>query len=189
MSLVGIPIICEMPEILHLWLGNVPDGAVMFCQFILATSICDQLTSGLILANQAVGNIRAYALTINTIKVLTIPAAYICLHIGLPTISVMWFYIGFELICALTRLPFLKFSAGLSIRHFVHHVFLRILFPTIIIMICALLITHHTTMEYRFIVTFLASIGIGVIAIWFTGLEVQEKEYVINFIKTKVHKV
>lgn len=187
MALVGIPLIYEMPEILHLWLGDVPENAVMFCRFVLATSICDQMTSGLILANEAVGNIRAYALTINTIKVLTLPAAWLCLLFGLPLVTVMWFYIGFEIICALSRLPFLKSTAGLSISHFAKHVLLRLIIPTLTLVVCSFLITHFMDCKFRFVLTLAIAMAVGAISIWFTALEENERNILRDMLLSKIH--
>jgi len=176
MGLVAIPLIVEMPAILRFWLEEVPDHAVMFCRFVLIASVCDQTTIGLGIANQAIGNIRDYSLTVNTIKVLTLPAAWLCLHFGLPVVSVMVCYVGIEMLCALTRLPFLKYTGGLHIGHFVVNVFLRSLFPLAVMVISSWAVTQWITIPYRFCITILASACIGLAAIWFTALNEEEKD-------------
>ena len=59
-GMIIIPCIFEMPSILKIWLKDVPEHTVLFCRFILLTSLVDQLTIGLGTANQAIGNIRDY---------------------------------------------------------------------------------------------------------------------------------
>ena len=115
-AMIGIPIIFEMPEILRIWLKDVPDYAIVFCRFILLASICDQITIGLGTANQAIGDIRNYSLVINTIKLITILVSSLLLYCGYSVTVVMWSYLIIECICAIARLPFLKCTAGLSIR-------------------------------------------------------------------------
>ena len=181
--LVSVPLIFEMPAILNVWLGNVPDYAVTFCRFILATIIVDQLTIGLGIANQAVGRIRNYSLAINTTKVLTLPAVWLCLHIGFPAISVMWCYIIIEFICAMIRLPFLKYTAGLSVIHFIQNVFVRSLIPLLVLIIFGWFMTTYVNMHFRFAATFVLSILLDIPFIWFFGFSSEER----NLVKSMIH--
>ncbi len=161
MSMIVVPVAFEMPQILRFWLQEVPDNTIMFCRLVLMASLSDQITIGLGVANQAIGKIRNYSLVINTIKVFTLPTAWLCLHLGLPVISTMYCYLVVEIICALARLPFLKVTAGLSIKGFVINVFVRLL-PTLIIMaICSWAIITLVDIPYRFIVTILVCVFVG----------------------------
>ena len=188
MAMVVIPLVFEMPVILELWLKDVPEHTVMFCRFVLLASACDQLTIGLGTANQAIGNIRNYSLVVNTIKVLTLPAAWLCLHFGLPVDSTMWSFLAFEIICALTRLPFLKVTAGLHISHFVMNVFVRSLTPICAMTATCYIIVHNITNPYRFVLTLLVSSIIGVIMIWLTALQKKEKDTLRTMILSKIKR-
>ncbi|MCQ2323577.1 MAG: hypothetical protein MJZ53_01820 [Paludibacteraceae bacterium] len=185
-AMVAIPIIAEMDAILHWWLTDVPEGANMFCRFVLAASVCDQLTIGLGSANQAIGKIRNYSIIVNTVKVLTLPAAWICLKCGLPVTSTMLCYIGFELLCAMIRLPFLKYTAGISIRHFAKNVFLPLLCPYIIMASTSWLIISYVDISYRFVLTLITTAIAGAIVIWFTALTKTERQIAIKMISDKI---
>ncbi len=178
LSFVAIPLIAEMDAVLHLWLGNVPENAAMFCRFVLAAALCDQLTIGLGCANQAIGQIRNYSLVINTIKILTVPAAWGCLKLGYPALSVMVCYLLFEIICAIARLPFLRITAGINIRHFVHYVFLYSCCPIVAMVTTTYCVQHFLSFPYRFFVTITLTILTGIVCIWFTGLDKNEKKYI-----------
>lgn len=185
MAMVVIPLIFEMPAILDFWLHDVPDSAVMFCQFVLAASVCDQLTIGLGIANQAIGQIRNYSLVINTIKVLTLPAAWICLHVGLAVESTMYCYLGMEIICALARLPFLKITAGLSIWEFIKHVFFRSLIPIGMMTAGCYAMIEWIDIPYRFALTLLVSTAIGGLAIWLFALSKHERVVLIDTVRRR----
>ena len=188
MAIVVIPLVFEMQGALEFWLKDVPDYAVMFCRYVLIASVCDQLTIGLGTANQSIGRIRNYSLTVNTIKVLTLPAAWACLQFGLPVDSVMWCYVSIEIICAATRLPFLKVTAGLDVWHFVRNVILRSIFP-----ICAITLSCYATtrldgLPYRFILTLNVSAIVGAATIWLTALQPNEKNILRNILLSKLKK-
>jgi len=135
LAFIVIPLLFILPEVLKLWLGELPAYSVLFCTIILITSLVDQITVGLITANQAIGNVGAYALTINTIKVLTLPVLWLLLKAGVNIGYAMWCYPVIELICALCRLPFLRSTGGLCIIQFIKNVFIRITPPTSILTI------------------------------------------------------
>lgn len=185
---LAIPLIWEMPAILAFWLKEVPPYAVMFCRFILITSLCDQLTVGLISAIEAVGTIRNYSIIINSIKILTLPCAWICLYLKFPLISVMWFYVGFEFICAIARLPFLKRAAGLSIKDFSKRVFAHIWLPLGVLIFTGFLSVKYITLPYRFVWTICISGIVAMIAIWLGGLDEKEQEIIKRFIRNIIRK-
>lgn len=182
LALVVIPLVFEMPAVLTVWLVDIPKDAVMLCRFLLLTALCDQLTSGLGIANQAIGRIRNYSLCVNTVKVMTLPAFWLCLWLGFPLLYAMWIYLGFELLCAMIRLPFLKYTAGLSIRHFALHVFVRVI-PTLIILVvvCWLMVTF-VQIPFRFLLTGIVAVIATATSVWLTALEPSEKSMVIDLI-------
>lgn len=190
LSMVVIPLIAEMPAILHFWLGNVPEHAVMFCRFVLAASCVDQLTTGLGTANQAIGRIKNYSLAVNTIKVLTLPTAWLFLHFGFDVKYVMWAFLGFETICMLVRLPFLKKTAGLQIGKFIMAVFIPVLIPTALCIAVCYTMTHYVQLPYRFLLTLVVSAAAYSIAIWAFAFNRNEKQILRNIIQHNIlHRV
>lgn len=181
MAIITIPGIIEMRSLLSLWLKEVPDHAVMFCQFILLSNLIDQLTSGLITANKAIGDIRSYSLIINTIKLLTVPVALICLYFGLPVVSVMIGYVFFEMVCAIARLPFLHVTAGLSVDGFVSRVFLRLLTPTLLTISICYAYSRLLNTSWSFLGTFGLSLCTMAGSTFLFGLCVDEKRLISQF--------
>lgn len=158
-SLIAIPLIAEMDTVLHVWLGeDIPPYTTVFCQLILISCICDQTTMGLTIANQATGKIKYYSLIINTTKLMTLPAAWLCLHSGLSCTAVMECYVGFELFCALLRLPYIKITQGLSISHFLTQVLLRSICPIMASVVLCRISILYIQLPYRFLLTFTISI-------------------------------
>lgn len=183
LSMAVVPLIFEMPSILKIWLGDIPDNTVIFCQFILITSIADQTTIGLGIANQAIGRIRTYSLTINTLKIMTLPLAWICLKAGFPVVSTMWCYLLMEIACAVARLPFLKYTAGLSICHYINSVFMRILPPLAALLVTGWFMTTVTDFPFRFLATITLSVCIDCAVIWKFSLTDKEKAIAYSIIK------
>lgn len=185
LSTVIIPLAFEIPEVLTLWLGDVPPHAVTLCRFIILSALFDQITFGLGTANQAIGYIRNYSLVVNTIKVVTLPAFWFCLYLGYEIGQAMWAYIGFETLCALVRLPFLKITAGLSIRHFVSHVFARVVLPLLSLVATCWLMVTYVNIPFRFLLTGVVSVIVAIVSIWLFALEDAERLSALQMIKRK----
>ena len=183
LATVTIPLIFEMSPVLNLWLDDVPPNTAMLCRFSILAALCDQITIGLGTANQAIGRIRNYSIVVNTIKVFTLPAFWLCLFLGYGIGVAMWIYLCFEMLCAMVRLPFLKYTAGLSIRHFVKHVFGRVAIPFVAITLaCAAMVTY-VQMPFRFLLTGVVSVLVAAVSIWFFALEDAEQQGVLRMIK------
>ena len=176
LSAFSLPCIFEMPSLLTLWLGEVPEHAVLFCRMVMLSALADTITVGLGPANQAIGKIRNYTLIIYTLKLLTLPVAIVLLKSGLGLISLAAAYVVIELITSVIRLPFLKHTAGLSIRHYTKVVFLKEAIPVAIMTASCLTIIYIVDMQYRFMLTFAISITLYFLAIYLFGLCPDEKE-------------
>ena len=167
-SIVLMPIIFELPAILKLWLGEVPEYSVLFCDFMLIAAIIDQLTIGLTSANQAIGKLRIWNLTVNTSKLIALPVGWACLHFGMPMVSLLWAFIIFELVSSLLRIPIMRIVGGMDVGLFIRTAILPIFIPTIVNIGTCYAITHYIHIgddSFRFFLT-------GIIAVAVTGLSI-----------------
>lgn len=178
LSMLTIPLIAEMDTILRIWLGDVPEHATMFCRFILAAALCDQISVGLTSANQAVGKIRTFSLVFYTFKLTVVVLAWLCLRNGLPLVSIMWCYVGVELFTSFLRLPLMKYIADIPMLPFCRNVFMRILVPLMSMSAVCYLTTTHLDMTWRIVPTFIISGIVGFLSIWITSLTDIEKQYI-----------
>lgn len=178
LSLLLIPLIMEMPEVLSFWLKDVPDYACVFCQFILIDYIWDQTTIGLTSANQAIGKIRNYSLLISTTRLMVLPLAWFCLSSGLPAVSVMIAYLAVDIVIGMMRIPFLHYTGGLSVRAYCQEVYLRGLPVVCGIFVVAWMMTSLPNFPFRFVVTELVSVCAGIVLIYCIALTSPERNWI-----------
>lgn len=180
-ALVTVPTLFYMDKILFIWLGSVPDYASMACRYILLAAWMDQLTMGLGAANKAIGQIRKYSIVVNTIKVITLPVAWVGLKIGLSIESVFVCFVIFEMICALSRIILLKQQGNMSIGDFVRNVFLHEIIPVGVLFFsswgCYILFPLNC-----FLLTYIVVAILFSIAIYCCGLTLFEKQIVKNIL-------
>ena len=181
MTMFVVPVCCQMEDILTIWLGRgrVPEYTGLFCSALLISALTDMTTSNLSAANAAIGNIRVYTVVTNSIKILTLPAAWLCLHEGLSPFWVMVVYVGFEGVCALVRLIFMRFNIGLSIRDYTR----KVLIPDFAVLIVVTAVCYPLSTLFHgwaFLVTVAVSVVVTSAATWLFGLDDPERAAIRN---------
>lgn len=82
----------EAPAIVQLWLGQLPDYVIIFVRIIVIISAVDAMSTPLMTAIHATGDIKLYQFTVGIIMILTLPISWIFLRLGFAPDSV--FYIS-----------------------------------------------------------------------------------------------
>ena len=80
--LVTLPLIFEMKYVLALWLVNVPESAVSFCQYILVFNFFANTSFVIVSAIHATGNVKRPSLINGTLYLLVVPLSYIAFRMG-----------------------------------------------------------------------------------------------------------
>lgn len=178
--LVALPILLNTHFILELWLGKVPEHATTFARLILMVSLIDIISVPLITAQNATGKIRNYQLIVGGIQLLAIPIAYLGLKMGAP---VEWVYVAFILVsvmCFFARMRLLcKTIPQWSTAKFVKLVCLKVLLVAVVAAIIPLLIYKAQPEGWiNLISTSVCSVSSCLAAIYFIGLNRDEREYV-----------
>lgn len=86
--LLVIPLIFEMPFVMSLWLGDVPNGAIDFARIALITNWIGLINSIFVIPIYASGNIRRYSVITGSIPLVTLVIMYIILELGASAISI-----------------------------------------------------------------------------------------------------
>ncbi len=117
-AFLALPVMVYTPEILALWLVEVPEYAPLFLQILLAKVVVESISKPLITAAYATGRIRMYQAVVGGILLLNIPLAWWALSLGAGPEWV--FYIAFfmMLLSALARVVMLKRVYHFSARRF-----------------------------------------------------------------------
>lgn len=183
MIIISVPLIYELPSILSFWLKTVPQNTELFCRALMIAFIIDQMTLGLHAANQAMGKIKFYTIATTVPKILLIPIMWIALKIDRTINIAMACYIVIELLVALFRLPYMKYTAGLNIRRYSQEVIL----PLIPLCISECIVCHLSisllNLPFRFLITGVISVLASCITIWHFTLTEAERNYFLKLIK------
>lgn len=183
-----VPIILEANQILHLWLGLVPEYAVVFLRLTLMISMLSVVSNTLVTSMMAIGDIKKYQIIVGGLGMIIFPVVYILYKLGF---SPQWSYyiqliiFVFQLIC---RLYLLKDMIKLPVLSFVKEVLFKDIVVLCLTMILPLLLIWN--MEET-LVRFISVCAVcelsAFISIYFGGLNHSERAKVIEFLSKKLH--
>ncbi|KRP35424.1 MAG: hypothetical protein ABS34_11045 [Opitutaceae bacterium BACL24 MAG-120322-bin51] len=112
--LFAVPLMLEIDYVLSIWLGDPPSMAAPMGLLILSAFIIDRVTVGQMAAMTAKGQVAGYQVTLGSLLILTLPIAWMFLHVGLSAISVCWAYNITMVMCSLGRVFWAKRLVGQS---------------------------------------------------------------------------
>lgn len=190
MSFFVIPLCLEAPTVLSVWLGIVPDYAVIFMRLVLLISLVNSFSSLLAASKGATGDIKNYQITLTLIGAFHIPLAWLAFELGGGPEYSMYVYLVIVIVLQLLRIWFVCRSIHLPIRLFIKNVIMRCIL--VFILSAALPSILHVTLAPSIlsmvIVGGLSCLGV-VIATLYVGLTKSEREAVLKPIFSKLsHK-
>ena len=179
-----LPVLVELPLVLHAWLGDYPSYAPEMCSYIIVIVLLDQLTIGLTSANQAVGQIRNYSLLVSTVRLSVLPLAWLCMHCGMSAGAGMLVYLLVEIVCGIIRVPFLVHTAGLDAADYLRRVVACSALPVCGCLGVSLLVAHTCGGQYRFLLTEVVGASASVALIYMFSLTPAERQWVLGRLLT-----
>lgn len=128
MSLMAIPLILEMPFVLSIWLGDVPEHTIVFSRLVIVTALIDTLGYPLTTAVCSSGKIKWFQITTGIILVLNLPFTYFLLEVFPNPDIAFYVAIIFAALAHIARIVFMKRMFGMSIVEYVRAVIIPVSF-------------------------------------------------------------
>jgi O-antigen/teichoic acid export membrane protein len=176
-SFFAIIFLNQAPFILKLWLRNVPDYAVIFCQMIILFSLSTSLSGGLQTVFNALGKIKVYSLYVSSILILNLPIAYVLFQLGYESYTIFLVAIFLELIAMGFRLWLLKKHITFSVIAYLKMLFLNCLLPVLFLGITSHYLYLITVNDLLlFVITIVFMVLFFPIIVYNFSLDANEKE-------------
>lgn len=128
-ALLGIPIALEAEYLLQLWLKDVPQYAVIFCQLIMIQMFIEKFTFQITHAIRAVGNIRNFQIFESLACFVYLPIAYLLFKHGSSPAIIYVLGIFNSILVGGVRLYYGNRIAGISVRHYLKTSVLSVVGP------------------------------------------------------------
>ena len=180
-----IPLMLELPQIIHIWLTNPPPFTIGLCYLMLIHYVCDVCTTGNMIVINANGNIKQYQVTLGTISFLTLPAAIVAVCLGGTVYSIGVILVISICLNSAGRIYFAQKLLNMSAWRWVR----EILIPLVaLIAICGgIAWLPHLWMKQgilRLLVTGVVAEILFFPLAWFVVLVQEERNFITSKIKT-----
>ena len=179
--LLALPVILNTHYILVLWLKLVPEHAVLFVQLILAFALSECLSSPLITAMLATGDIKNYQIVVGGLQMMNLPVAFFCLYFGAIPESVMIVAIIISQCCLIVRLYMLRSMIQLKAGKYVREVYLNVIMVTVLAAVIPCLLSKTMSEGFfNFLLISIVAIISTLVVELYIGCSPQERKYAMQ---------
>ena len=179
---VAIPFIVSMSFVLELWLKNVPDWAVLFCQLQILRILLEQLCTPMYTSLVAKGNLRDVSIYDFVLGVATFFVLWFCYYNGSG--AEFHYYISILLMAILSmiiKIYLCKKICGLSIIGF----YREVVVPCGLASIVLYLICYSVSFVFSPIWTMLVNVALAGLGIFYMGLKKYERARILSYLRKK----
>jgi O-antigen/teichoic acid export membrane protein len=113
---LGLPLVLEAPELLHLWLKDVPAHSILFTRLTVLCLLVDLMLNPLLTLIQADGRIKGYYLVSSSVALLCFGASWAAFAAGAPAfVSYLFFALAYMLV-NVVKIIYARRLAGYTLR-------------------------------------------------------------------------
>lgn len=190
MYMIALPIILEINQILHIWLGTPPENSAKFAVWAILASLTTTLGNPLLTLINANGDIKKYQIYITLVGFLPFPLTWIAYKLGGSVILAYVIYFIVYYILVYVRLWLVHEKTGIPYSLYLREAVLRTHLVAIIALILPLSITMFIEPSIiRLLVTFVVSVLSNIIACILIGFTKNERKAIFAKIENIFEKI
>ncbi|MDE6534777.1 MAG: lipopolysaccharide biosynthesis protein [Muribaculaceae bacterium] len=125
--MLGFPLILCCKTILGVWLTEIPEYAVPFTQFVIASSMIDAISGPLWTAAQACGKIKVYMIVVSAMILSNVIAAIVILSFELSPVWVIAYKVGMNMLIHIFRVFYLKNKIEFPASQYMRKVMMKVI--------------------------------------------------------------
>ena len=188
MALPALPILLETEFLLNLWLGDYPQYTVVFCQFMIITTLISGLGNGLNAVVEATGKIKYFQIILSTTTLISLPIAFFLFDIGYPPKTILIVFMITTSINVVSSQILLKVIINFDIIYFLRTSYMRVFFVAVISSPLFFIHSLYPSNLNRFILSTIFATAWLILSIYLVGLERKEKNILHRLIKQTLKK-
>ncbi len=180
---IALPMLFNTEYLLEIWLKDVPAHSASFVRLFLIFALSESLSSPLITAQLATGDIRNYQIIVGGIQLLNIPISYFLLKAGAPAEATVAVSIALSQIGLAARLILLKRMIGISPKDFFAKVYLKVLAVTAAAVVFPLLLHGSLSDDFEgFCISVVICVCSAALSVLFVGCSRSERREIVSMV-------
>lgn len=189
MFFLVLPIWMNTQTLFEIWLKEVPQYSVIFCQLILVVSLIECLATPLWMSVEATGEIKTYQILMASCILLNFPLVYLFFKLGYPVYTVWIIRIIVHIITFVTRIIYMSFKLEFPVRLYLKKVILPISIVTLVSVPLPLFLTIYLNEGFiKFLSTILICLLLIPISIYWVGMEKMERQHIKSTIYNRIRR-
>lgn len=190
MFFLSLPMLLLTETIIQWWLKIVPDHVIVFTRLTIIDLFFITQNPSIASVSQASGKIKYYQLVIAIGFFLVFALTYLFFKLGFPSHYAFIIMIGISMLGLFARLLVLKIQLSFPIREYVKKVLIRIIMVISLSVPIPLFVLYTVdNITLQFISVCIVSVLSTITAVWFAGLENNERDYFKSRISIYFHKI
>ncbi len=183
--LLLFPIYCELPFLLHLWLGDsMPDYTVTLCKCTLLVALVSATSGGITQLIRGTGKLKWFTIQFTVLYVLALLISIGLYKVGFPPSTVILAYFIADAISRLNQILLLHQYLKFDIRSFVQKSYLRplgVFICGVMYVLTSELVNIDNILWH--ITNFTAALLFMALSIYYVGLYKEERGVITSHIK------
>jgi O-antigen/teichoic acid export membrane protein len=182
-----LPLYLEIETVLNLWLLEVPEWAIEFCQLTLIMTLIQTFDLSFAVIFQAMGDIKQNQILTGMTYMFVLPIGYVLIAFyNMAPTSVLYVQIVATIIVSFfVKIYLLRKIAKISILHLLSSFFL----PVSRVLVCVFIFSYLLySLNQGFIVTIFSSILIVVTAVFCLDIDRRMRNHLVFLLKNKIHR-
>ena len=190
MFFLALPIWMTTQTLFEIWLKEVPQYSVMFCQLILIVSIIECLATPLWMSVEATGEIKMYQILMASCVLLNFPLVFLFFKLGYPVYTAWIIRIIVHIITFIMRIIYMSFKLKFPVRLYLKKVILPISIVSLVSIPLPLFLTTCLDEGFgKFLTVVLACLLSIPIFIYWVGMEKMERQHIKSTIYNRIRKI
>lgn len=178
-----LPLLVNLPFVLHIWLGDYPQITPLYIAAMMLFAVFDAFQAPLWNAIFATGDIKVHQTMMFCIKILVLPLTWLALYLGDNGVWALLIWGLGNVTCAAVRILYAKHFIRLDVKHYVSDVIGRILLVSVLSAPLPIWIVYRLGQGWiSLLLTTLASIVLIGLTAYLAGLNAAEKQMVKKMI-------
>lgn len=182
------PIIVLLPNILNVWLGQIPEYTVGFTQLILINAIVETLAGPINRCIQATGKIKSLQIISSIITIVIIPSSYFLLHQGYSPYCVYFSNIIINGLLLFIRIKIMCINLSINFMNIINSALIPCFVSASLSLGVLLWLREYSTDKLILILSYLASFVLPALSSYRFCLNIYERNKVLKMIKMILRK-
>ncbi len=185
MLVISTPFFVSGDWLLSIWLGDVPEHVLSFTRLLIIDSLVLSFNSGISVLIFASGKIVLYQVLINTLRLISIVAAYFVLKSGKPAEMLFITYILFSVLVVLATQFCLRKTLGYKSNYLIKKSYV----PSLLILFIMMPVFVYLPGMFHPILRIILALSLLFLLIFFIGLNKNERLNLCITIKSRIDRL